>query len=302
MEHEGTSLFVDGFIAIRIPGNVKEAGFTLLRRGRVIVGGAEKNYRPTEIFGDSNSFATQRLYGELNMDNWPVTQAKDSFDWHSSGLEETFIEKLEPLTQEYRRKAESIRVREIIDARELVQAVIGGLSDSGIVNNVDVEIIETPKQDDTPPIPDYIDNAKPSLSNQNNIIASQTDETIGIGDDGAIIKGSNQFNYRFRYKGNNYNFHIILDTSNPKLHWILVEDMSQTEYILTINMKHTFFRPLIEKREFLPIMAKMSIALVLAEIESLLFSSNGMIHPSDIRLKMNEILENVRKGEDSNGK
>ncbi len=61
--HEDNELSVKGFIAIRIPGSVKDAGFTLLRRGRVIVGGSEGNYRPNELFGDSNSYAWQRLYG-----------------------------------------------------------------------------------------------------------------------------------------------------------------------------------------------------------------------------------------------
>lgn len=42
LEHEGLLLGVKGFIAIRIPASVKEAGFTLIRRGRVIIGGPEK--------------------------------------------------------------------------------------------------------------------------------------------------------------------------------------------------------------------------------------------------------------------
>lgn len=87
-------LKVHGFVAIRIPGSVKDAGFTLIRRGRVIVGGSESNYRPSELFGDANSYAWQRMYGELHMDDWPVTQAKDGFDLHNSGLEEEFINKL----------------------------------------------------------------------------------------------------------------------------------------------------------------------------------------------------------------
>lgn len=61
-------------------------------------------------------------------------------------------------------------------------------------------------------------------------------------------------------------------------------------------MKHAFFKPLIEKREFMPIMMRMSIALVLAEIESMMVSPDGRIEPCTIRLKMNEILESVRKG------
>ena len=63
-------------------------------------------------------------------------------------------------------------------------------------------------------------------------------------------------------------------------------------------MRHAFFKPLIEKREFLPLMMRMSIAIVLAEIESLSVSPDGRIEPCAIRLKMNEILETVRKGDD----
>ena len=69
INHEGKKLNVHGFVAIRIPASVKDAGLTLLRRGRVIVGGSEKNYRPSELFGDSNTNTYQRLYGELHMDN-----------------------------------------------------------------------------------------------------------------------------------------------------------------------------------------------------------------------------------------
>ena len=42
----------------------------------------------------------------------------------------------------------------------------------------------------------------------------------------------------------------------------------------------------------------MSIALCLAEIESIKTSTDGRIDPSEIRLKMNEILENINSGEE----
>ena len=55
---------------------------------------------------------------------------------------------------------------------------------------------------------------------------------------------------------------------------------------------------MIDKSEFLPIMMRMSIALALAEIDVMVTSHDGRIEPSAIRLKMNEILETVRKGEE----
>lgn len=295
IDHEGKVLSVKGFVALRIPGSVKDAGFTLLRRGRVIVGGSEGNYRPTELFGDSNSYAWQRLYGELHMDNWPVTQAKDNFDWHNSGLEETFISLLEPLTREYRRKAGNIRVRERINTNDLVQSAVTGLSDSGVLENINIEIVDRTLSQNL--IDNHISNTPNNDSNDEN---SEQDEIIDTNDDGVMIAGGNQVNYHFKYKGADYLFHIIFDVTDPTLHWLLVEENSTNEFTLSINMKHSFFKPLIEKREFLPIMTRMSIALVLAEIESLTLSQDGRIEPCDIRLKMNEILENVRKGDEHN--
>lgn len=300
VQHEGNNLAVTGFIAIRIPGSVKDAGFTLIRRGRVIIGGSEKNYRPTELFGDANSYAWQRLYGELHMDSWPVTQAKDNFDWHNSGLEEAFIDGLLEFTQDYRRKAEDIRVREKINTKDLVKIATQDLAGSGIVENVKIEIVEREKDSAINPIESNVISAE--LENENPQATHQEEEpeVISGDDDGVVIEGGEQVNYRFTYRNIEYIFHIIFDVSDPTMDWLLVEENGENgnEYTLSINMRHAFFKPLIEKREFLPLMMRMSIALVLAEIESLNTSPDGRIEPCAIRLKMNEILESVRKGDD----
>lgn len=289
VQHEGQNLDVRGFVAIRIPGSVKDAGFTLIRRGRVIVGGSEKNYRPSELFGDANSYAWQRMYGELHMDNWPVTQAKDGFDWHNSGLEEAFIEALQEYTQDYRRKAENIRVREKINTQDLVKIATQDLSGSGIVENVQIEIVERerdrPTQEEEP--------ATTTMPQNNTDAGSNTDEN-----DSVVIEGGDQVNYKFMYKNSEYLFHIVFDMTDPTMDWLLVEEDGDNEYTLWINMRHSFFKPLIEKKEFMPIMMRMSIALVLAEIESMIVSPDGRIEPCTIRLKMNEILESVRKGDE----
>lgn len=296
INHENKELPVYGFIAIRIPGSVKDAGLTLLRRGRVIIGGSESTYRPTELFGDSNSYAWQRLYGELHMDNWPVTQAKDNFDWHNSSLEELFINTLEPIIREYRKKAENIRVREKINSNDLVQSAVNGLADSGLLENVDIIIEERATQ--AGGVSQSLSNVKSTETSKEGISGIATDTAITSNDDtdGVIIEGGDLVHYKFKYKETEYLFNIVFDISNPALDWLLVEPIDEYEYTISINMKHSFFKPLIEKREFLPIMTRMSIALVLAEIESLSLSHDGRIEPSDIRLKMNEILENVRRG------
>lgn len=305
--HENKELAVRGFVALRLPGSVKDAGFTLIRRGRVIVGGSEKNYRPSELFGDANSYAWQRMYGELHMDNWPVTQAKDGFDWHNSGLEEAFIDELTKYTQDYRKKAENIRVRDKINTRDLVEIATKGLQESGTVENVQIEIVDR-EPVNTPSTSPSVDNSttesSPGTETQTDISVNSEQNDASHGNakstqnNGNVqLDGGKQINYNFTHKRIDYAFHIVLEMSDPAMDWLLVEQMSDTEYTLSINMRHSFFKPLIDKSEFLPVMMKMAIALVLAEIESMRISHDGRIEPSSIRLKMNEILETVRKGD-----
>lgn len=307
VQHEGKELSVNGFIAIRIPGSVKDAGFTLIRRGRVIVGGSEKNYRPTELFGDANSYAWQRMYGELHMDNWPVTQAKDGFDWHNSGLEEAFIDELSKYTQDYRKKAENIRVREKLNTQDLVETATKGLIDSKTVENVKIEIVDRePVGTDTPTNVPTLNSEQehtnePQDSQQNHMETNNTSQSTSsqTQNGGNVqLEGGKQIDYAFTYKHSDYKFHIILEMNDPAMDWLLIERLADTEYNLFINMRHSFFKPLIDKSEFLPIMMRMSIALALAEIDLMVTSHDGRIEPSAIRLKMNEILETVRKGEE----
>jgi hypothetical protein len=241
------------------------------------------------------------------MDNWPVTQAKDNFDWHNGGLEEKFIEILKELTPEYRRKAESIRVRETIDAGTLAKTAMEGLTNSGIFENVNVQIVENVPTNNTANSTEVKSSESGEIYQEgglsdNVIQEDDSPEEVAITDedDGVAIQGGNQIDYTFTCHGVEYTFHIVLDMTDPSAHWLLVEGNGDSEFTLYINMRHAFFKPLIEKRDFLPIMIRMSIAIVLAEIESVLMSPDGRIDPCDIRLKMNEILENVRKGTPTN--
>jgi hypothetical protein len=84
---------VSGFAALREVGSTTHAGFALFRRGRLIVGSADDSYRPEQIFGKSNSYAFQRLFGELHLSGFDVTHTKDGFRWDEH--EELFLELLE---------------------------------------------------------------------------------------------------------------------------------------------------------------------------------------------------------------
>jgi len=99
VEYNGQKYFIKGFVGILKNGSYKNAGLTLFRRNRVIIGGVGNNYKHTDLFKGANSFFSLRVFGELSLDNWPVTQAKDNFDWETNGLEELFISKIATLTK-----------------------------------------------------------------------------------------------------------------------------------------------------------------------------------------------------------
>lgn len=109
----GDGLSVRGFAAIRSTADTAKAGFSLFRRGRVIQGSADEGYRPTHIFGRTNSYRYQRLFGELHLEGFDVSHTKDGFRWDDN--EQPFLELLKehldsdelPLL----RQAEGYRVR-----------------------------------------------------------------------------------------------------------------------------------------------------------------------------------------------
>ena len=56
---------VTGWVGIRNVMSRKESGFALMRRGRLVIGGYDAGWRPSEIFGQVGSATWQRLTGEL---------------------------------------------------------------------------------------------------------------------------------------------------------------------------------------------------------------------------------------------
>ena len=78
-----------GFAALRERGSTSDAGFALFRRRRLIVGSADEGYRPEFIFGRSNSYRYQRLFGELELEGFEVSHTKDGFQWDEN--EEAFL-------------------------------------------------------------------------------------------------------------------------------------------------------------------------------------------------------------------
>jgi hypothetical protein len=83
---------VFGFMAIRAEGSTSEAGLALFRRRRLILGSGDEGYRPEVVFGRSNDFRYQRVFGELHVEGFDVSHTKDGIQW--GALEDDFLLKL----------------------------------------------------------------------------------------------------------------------------------------------------------------------------------------------------------------
>ena len=84
---------VIGYVGIREKGQVKQPGFSLFRRGRLITGTEAMPFKPQEIFGLGNDRRQQVIFGELKLDDMPVTFQKNDFRWDDN-LKSKFINKL----------------------------------------------------------------------------------------------------------------------------------------------------------------------------------------------------------------
>jgi hypothetical protein len=73
------TIHVRGKVGLFARANTKRAGLVLMRRDRLIQGLSEETWRPSELFGSSNTFAYQRLFGELSIEGVAISHTKDSF-------------------------------------------------------------------------------------------------------------------------------------------------------------------------------------------------------------------------------
>jgi hypothetical protein len=114
----GIGLRVHGFSAIRATASTSRAGFALFRRGRLIQGSGDEGYRPYTIFGNTNSYRYQRVFGELHLDGFEVSHTKDGFRWDEN--EQPFLDLLREHLDEdglpLLRQAEGFRARAARDA------------------------------------------------------------------------------------------------------------------------------------------------------------------------------------------
>jgi hypothetical protein len=140
---------VHGFVGLREKGSTKFAGLALFRHGRLIVGSDDETYRPPEIFGGSNSYAYQRVFGELHLDDFDVSHTKDAFIW--GNRETAFLHQLRksidspPLSM--LKQADGYRARRA--SKDLMKAAETAVASTAHALEQSVQVIED--QLDLPP-------------------------------------------------------------------------------------------------------------------------------------------------------
>lgn len=91
---------ITGKAKVLAKGDTRKAGLYLFRRNRLIVSAADP-FRPYEIYGQGNSYPSQRLFIELDMKGFEVTHTKDEFVWGAGGDEKSdIIKKIKEALQE----------------------------------------------------------------------------------------------------------------------------------------------------------------------------------------------------------
>ncbi|MCO7237921.1 ATP-binding protein [Aeromicrobium sp. CnD17-E] len=214
---------VKGFVGIRERGATATAGIALFYRNKVVSGAGEETFRPEEIFGRSNSFRSQRVFGEMHMDDFNVTYTKDALVWYDE--EDEFLRALkaeldrEPMP--LLKQAENYRSRTVPPAppavaRDLLDNIIRSFGEIDPGSGT-AKVVVVPPGPDNEAAP-----VEPSASEM-----LQADRELVMDVDGKTWKVS---------------FQLVADEANQD--WITVREYGgvEPEVVIKVNQAHPFMR------------------------------------------------------------
>ncbi len=287
VDFDNKRFHVTGFVAIMDPGSFLKAGFALFRQDRVVIGGTDSNYKPSQIFGQLQSQRSLKLFGELNMNDFPVNQAKDGFVW-DDGLEDAFIEELKSNIQEFLVIADlSIKERAqetqfssetSTEVHKEVELVIDNLNEENQVTCTSSTSLDIGKADDgeislTQEYIDTILNQKDTI--QQKLVGTPRTYNIPI----------NQMTKR----------KIIVNWALGKNDfWIEYKDEVDGTIDVIINIDHPFFKPYSNEEKFKIVLEKFVLAFIIAEQQARSTSDKqGYILASTIKNYMNSYLSKM---------
>lgn len=284
-EYDGETHHVKGFVGILANGGFGRAGFALFRRGRVVIGGEEQNYKPFRIFQQAQSTIAHKLFGEFDLDDFPVNQAKDGFVW-DNGLEDAFVESLKSQIQDYiniARMTNKERAKEdefSSETSDKVHAQVQEFAESISSLNTDND--------------DSLNESDSGETNSNNA-EKAFEEYLNTTNDAEEVAVGTERKYSIQINEVIKKDFIVTWTIGNKTYWINKEDSEDGKQVhITININHPFFKPYSNNEDFKVVLEKFVISFVVAEEQAKLTSDkDGYIRANTIRHKMNEFLSKV---------
>lgn len=292
----GKSYHVSGFVGIMNPGGFPKAGFALFRRNRVIIGGEDLNYKPREIFGQAQSQVSLKLFGELDMDDFPVNQAKDGFIW-DDGLEDEFIDTLKSsirdfieiarMSKEERAKEDQYSQEASTRVEDAVSKAIDRLNasaentekDGGGNNETDAQISFDGSSSIEEITEAFLQDVTESNEEPSDYVSPSRDYIVNID---KVVNRRIAVSWEI--------------AGNEK--WITVNQPEpDSDISVTINVNHKFFKPYSNEEEFQVVLEKFVIAFVIAEVQARINSDkDGHIFYNAIRNNMNGYLSKLSEG------
>ena len=288
--HNETYHHVKGFVGILASGGFGRAGFALFRRGRVVIGGEDQNYKPFRIFQQAQSTIAHKLFGEFDLEDFPVNQAKDGFVW-DDGLEDTFLDELKIHIQEY------INIARMTNKERAKEEEFSDEASNKVRDQVTefTDSLSNLNSDDNKDVPDTKGNEDAELGSN---LEKAFEEYISATNEKAEVAVGTERRYSIQINAVVKKTFIVSWAIGNKTYWINRDESEDgSEVYVTININHPFFKPYSNNEDFKVVLEKFVISFVVAEEQAKLTSDKeGYIRASTIRHKMNDFLSKVSEG------
>lgn len=291
-EFEEKTYRVTGFVGIMNKGSFAKGGFALFRNDRVVVGGDDMNYKPDEIFQFGNSQISLKLFGELNMNDFPVSQAKDGFIWFD-GLEDEFIKNLKFNISDY------IEIGKMSIKDRISEEDYSDKNSDEVHNNTQASIDkidfdfnqESSEKKDEDMAP-YQNLSKTDVDLYQEVFLNENKNNIeSIGKPReyiAKLSGNQEIKICISWASGNNDQRIKIDDF----------DKENNTLNVLINIDHPFFKPYSKENQFKIVLEKLVFAFAYAEEQAKKvseYANDGYIQYFAIRNNINRILRELSR-------
>lgn len=164
---------VQGYVGILGEGSSgrPNAGFSILRRGRVVKGHPQA-WRPQSIFGQlegSNNLINQRITGEINLDDFDVSHTKDDILWREDEEDQVETKLLEVsrdyvhIANDFRRRGPDSRGPSDAEVETAVEELKEELESRQLVDLLEIGSVPAPEalKRATQPVLDQVERLEP---------------------------------------------------------------------------------------------------------------------------------------------